>query len=224
MESAIGHAVARHHTRRCAVRCARLRWSPFSCTLASLGQPRLTRGVGSGFRYATAIGNTAIVLPAPYAHRSPMQQSQRIATWLVLVLCLLGLVGCGPIADRSIGLLYPPEAPPPAQPEIAPTSEISPMTRTSGGTPVATLTWPIPQPSGTPTVAPPPTSAPEPTDTAVPVVPEPTKEIAQQPPVDVLRRRCLHLQPNLPAPRARRNPQQPRPLRHNRRALTASCF
>ncbi len=103
-----------------------------------------------------------------------MQQSLRIVTWLALVLCLFGFVGCGPIADRSMGLLYPSETPPPAEPEIAPTSELPSMTRTSEGGPVATLTWPVPEPSGTPTVAPPPTSA-----------PEPTKEIAQQPPVDV---------------------------------------
>jgi hypothetical protein len=116
-----------------------------------------------------------------------MQHSQRSAHWLVLALCLLGLTGCSTIIDRSRGILYPPETARPAQSQPDATSEAPSITRISEATPLATLTWPVQEPSATPTPTQPPTPTPlptattEPTAKAMPRSPEPTKEIVARP-------------------------------------------
>jgi len=76
-----------------------------------------------------------------------MQPSRHGAYWLVLAFCLLGLTGCDTIVDRSRSLLYPPEAVPPSQSQPAPMLDLSSATHPSEATPLATLTWPVPQPS-----------------------------------------------------------------------------
>jgi len=109
-----------------------------------------------------------------------MHRPARIARWLILAFCLLGLMGCATISDRSLNLLYPPETPPPPEPGSGVVLEMPSATPVLETTPVATLTWPVPQPSDTPSLVPPTTSV-EPQNTEIPPSPEPTQEMATQP-------------------------------------------
>lgn len=135
-----------------------------------------------------------------------MHRLERVARWLVSAFCLLGLTGCGVIAERSLDLLYPPEMLPPAQAGPGAISEPSATAVAPLATPLATLTWPIPQPSEPPTATSTATSAAV-VATATQVAPKPTLEtpampadVATQAPANTAQPSATALPPAPPSP------------------------